>query len=64
MDETRASDSIEFSGANFWIDWLTATINDLHTASGEPEDVDLGSEPKLLLEVDVVSGGTRSPRMA
>jgi hypothetical protein len=34
MDETRASDSIEFSGANFWIDWLTATISALHNDYG------------------------------
>jgi hypothetical protein len=34
MDETRVLDSIEFSGASFWIDWLTATINDLHNDYG------------------------------
>jgi hypothetical protein len=40
------------------VDWLTATINDLHSAASEPEDVEFGSETKRLQEVDVISRGT------
>jgi hypothetical protein len=41
------------------MDWLTATIDDLHSAMSEPEDVEFGSETMLLQDVDVISRGTR-----